>query len=438
MNKIWILTKREFLTSVRTRSFIVGLILAPVLMGGGLIVVLVSKGKVDVKDKMIAVLDHTEKITPRLIEYADARNQTATIDPESSKKIRPAYLIENVVVDSLGINNQKLELSEHVRNKQLHAFVEIGPDVIHPMEEGGNHRIVYYSENSAIDDLRDWMSSAINQQLRSIRADELNIDADVSQELFFWINTEGMGLVKVDESTGDVADARASSLLDALAVPYILVMIMFMMVMMFTIPLLSAVMEEKSERIAEVLLGSVTPFQFMMGKVLGSIMVSLIGSSVYIVGGAIFATQAGYAESVPYHLLPWFFAFLILEIIMVGSIMASVGSACSNSKDAQSLSFPAMLPVLVPMFVMFPILKDPLSGFSTIISLIPPLTPMLMMVRQATPVSIPEWQPIVGLLGVVLFTLFSVWLGGRIFRTQILLQGKPPKFFAMVKMALKG
>ena len=438
MNKIWILTKREFLTSVRTKSFIIGLLLAPILMGGGLIVVLISKNKVDVKDKRIAVLDHTGVISQKLIDYADARNLSSTMDPESGKKIRPSYLIENIVVDSLNINRQKLDLSARVKDKQLHAFVEIGPDVIHPVQGEGNFRIVYFSENSAIDDLRDWVSSAINQQLRAVRADELNIDADVSQELFFWIHTEGMGLVEMDENTGAVADARASSLLDALAIPYILVMIMFMMVMMFTIPLLNAVMEEKTERIAEVLLGSITPFQFMMGKVLGSILVSIIGSSVYIIGGAVFATQAGYADSIPYNLLPWFFAFLISLIIMVGSIMASVGSACNNSKDAQSLSFPAMLPVLVPMFVMFPILKDPLSNFSTIISLIPPLTPMLMIVRQATPVSIPEWQPIVGLIGVVLFTLFSVWLGGRIFRTQILLQGKPPKFFSLVKMALKG
>jgi len=289
-----------------------------------------------------------------------------------------------------------------------------------------------------MDDIRSWISRIINNQLRQLRVVDLNIPAEQSKDLFYWIEMEGMGLFSINEETGSVKDAKKSNIGEAVAVPYILMMIMFMMVMMFTIPLLSAVMEEKTERIAEVILGSVTPFQFMMSKILGSILVSIIGSSVYIIGGAIAATQMGFSESIPYDLLPWFFTFLLLNIIMVGSLMAALGSACDNSKDAQSLQFPAMLPVLLPMFVMFPMLKAPLGAFSTAMSLIPPFTPMLMTVRMATPVNIPVWQPIVGLFGVILFTALIVWISGRIFRTCILMQGTPPKFMNLVKWAVKG
>jgi len=437
MRKIFILTKREFLTAVRTKSFLIGLIIAPILMGGSFIVIKLFEDKIDIDDKRIAVIDYSGIMAEPLIEISSERNQEI-FDKETGEKINPAYYFEIIEPDTSNPKQQRLKLSDRVRNKELHAFVEIGSEILHPSEDREKYRIKYYSENSMMDDVRDWFSRTINNEIRQLRVGNLNIDSEQSKYLFYWINAEGMGLLSYNEETGDVKDAKKSNLGDAIAVPYILMMIMFMMVMMFTIPLLSSVMEEKTERIAEVLLGSVTPFQFMTGKLLGSILVSLIGSSVYIVGGAIAATQMGFGDSVPYHLLPWFFTFLLLNIIMVGSMMAALGSACDNAKDAQSLQFPAMLPVLLPMFVMLPMLKAPLSAFSTTMSLIPPFTPMLMTVRMATPVSIPVWQPIVGLIGVVLFTAFIVWVSGRLFRTCILMQGTPPKFMNLVKWAMRG
>jgi len=211
-----------------------------------------------------------------------------------------------------------------------------------------------------------------------------------------------------------------------------------MMLMMSAIPLLTAVMEEKMNRIAEVLLGSVTPFEFMMGKILGSIAVSLTASAVYIIGGIITVGQLGLSGMVPFHIIPWFFTFLILNIVMVGSGMAALGSACNDNKDAQALQFPAMLPIILPLFIMMPVIQEPLSNFSTILSLFPPFTPMLMLLRMSTPVTIPVWQPIAGLIGVVLFTVFSVWAGGRIFRTCILLQGQKPKLGNLVKYVFRG
>jgi ABC-2 type transport system permease protein len=438
MRKIWILTKREFLTSVRTKSFLIGLIIAPLLMGGSFIVIKLTEDKVDVKDKKIAVIDHSGILAEDLIKIAEERNEEYVFDKESGEKIRPAYIFIIIAPDSNDLLKQKYELSEKVRRKELHAFVEIGPKVLHPGENPDDFKISYYAENAMMDDTRSWVSRSINNRLRMLRVEELNLGDEATSDLFFWIDANGMGLVELDEATGAIADAKSSTLADAFAVPYILMMLMFMMVMMFTIPLLSAVMEEKGERIAEVLLGTVTPTQFMAGKLIGSILVSLIGSSVYIVGGIVFATQAGFAENVPYHIIPWFFIFMVLEIVMVGAVMIGLGAASNNAKDAQSLQFPAMLPVLLPMFVMFPILRNPVSALATALSLIPPFTPMLMIVRQATPVEIPAWQPYVGLVGVILFTLLSIWIGGRIFRTCILMQGTPPKFSNLIRWTLKG
>jgi ABC-2 type transport system permease protein len=85
-----------------------------------------------------------------------------------------------------------------------------------------------------------------------------------------------------------------------------------------------------------------------------------------------------------------------------------------------------------------PVIQDPSGPLATTLSLIPPFTPSIMMIRLATPVTIPIWQPIVGLVGVALFTLFTVWVGARIFRTAILMQGQKPTIANLFKYAFRG
>lgn len=437
MYKIFILTKREFITSVRTKSFLIGLIIAPFLMGGSIIVIKLFEDRVDVQPRTVAVIDRSGLIADSLFKIFEYRNTHDIYQEESGEQVRPAWYLEVVEPDPGHPEKQRLELSDRVRNKEIHAFIEIGTEVLHPAKDPPNSRISYYSENSMMDDIREWIGWPLNNLIRKLRARELRIDEEASDNLFYWINVDGLGLVKMDEKTGDVSEARESNLAESLLVPYILVMIMFMMSMMFTFPLLSAVMEEKTERIAEVLLGQVSPFQFMTGKLLGSILVSLLGSAVYVIGGIVIASRLGYTDYIPYGILPWFFGFMLLFVIMVGSVMIGLGATCNNSKDAQSLQFPALLPFLIPMFVLFPVLKEPLSGFATWLSLIPPFAPMLMIIRQASPVSIPAWQPAVAMAGVVLFTLLTIWLGGKIFRTFILMQGKPPKILTVLRLSLK-
>jgi ABC-2 type transport system permease protein len=221
-------------------------------------------------------------------------------------------------------------------------------------------------------------------------------------------------------------------------VPIVLFFLMFMLVMMGAMPLLQSTMEEKTQRIAEVLLGSLQPHQFMTGKVVGGLLVSLTGALVYVAGGVFFMGRMGLKDLIPFHVIPWFFAFLILEIVMVGSILAAIGSACNDPKDAQNMTFPAMIPVFLPMFIFMPVLQEPTSAFATWLSLFPLFTPMLMLIRTASPVGIPAWQPWVGLAEVLVFTVFIVWVGGRIFRVGILMQGGPPKIAKMIKWAFRG
>ena len=437
MNKALIIAKREYRAAVRTKGFLVALLLLPLFMGGGLLVFTLLKDKVDVNDKRIALLDYSGLFADYLKGTAEFRNSNELLN-DKGEKVLPAIYFEFITPDTNDKNQQKLSLSESVRKKEIHAFVQIGSDVVHPRSGEENSRIIYYAENAALDNIRGWLNNVINNKIREIRILDLGVDPDKIQDLFFWINTEAMGLLTIDTKTGTILEGRRSSEMQTILVPYILLLLMFMMLMMSAIPLLTAVMEEKSERIAEVLLGSVTPLQFMTGKILGSLGVSLTTSAIYIAGAVITLDQMNMSEIIPYHVIPWFFIYMLFNIIMVGSIMAALGATCNDSKDAQAIQFPAMLPIILPLFLMMPIILNPLGKMATGFSLFPLWTPMLMLLRQSTSVTIPLWQPIVGLIGVILFTILCVWAGARIFRSTIILQGKRPKFGTLIKYIARG
>jgi ABC-2 type transport system permease protein len=429
--------KREYVAAVHTKGFIIGLVIGPIVMGGGFIALAVFKDRVDTNDKVIALIDHSGVVAESVVEAAEAHNEDYLFD-ETGKQVRPAYRIEVLEPDPEGTDTQKLELSDRVRHDEIHAFVEIGPEVLHPGENPDAAMIAYHAENAALDEVRRWVEQPINGRLRELRLQEAGVDVSSMGDLFSWIRTEPMGLLTRDEASGGIRDARRSSEARAFGVPFFIVMIMFLITMMGAVPLLQAVMEEKNQRIAEVMLGSVKPFQFMLGKVLGGVAVSMTASVVYIAAGVYAFQRFELGDDIPYSLVAWFFTYMFLNIVMLGSIMAALGSTCNDAKEAQSVTMPAMAPLMVPMFTIVPIATAPVSGFATVLSLIPIFTPIVMTLRVSTTATIPAWQPWVGLAGVMAFALLTVWAGGRIFRVGILMQGKPPHLPSMLRWILRG
>jgi ABC-2 type transport system permease protein len=438
MRKILRLTKREYLAAVKTKGFIIMLVLMPVLMSGSGLAMYLLRNQVDTTDKRVAVIDHSGAVGDVIIETAESRNAQAVHDKETGKKVQPAYIFEVVKADNQDPQAQRLALSDRIRSGELHAFLEIGPNVLNPEGDQTTYRITYHGKNAAMDNVRNWLNNPINTHLRKVRLTEAGVEEAQTDKILAWIDVEPMGLVSLDEETGNIQEARRTSEAEAILVPVVLFFLMFMLVMMGAMPLLQSTMEEKTQRIAEVLLGSMQPFEFMAGKVFGGLLVSLTGASFYVFGGIFFLSRFGLRDFIPFDILPWFFTFLVFEIVMLGSLLAAIGSACNDPKDAQNLTFPAMIPIFFPMFIFMPIIQEPTSGFATWMSLIPLFTPMLMLLRTSAPVDIPIWQPWVGLVGVMLFTIFAVWLGGRIFRIGILMAGGPPKLGKMVRWAFRG
>jgi ABC-2 type transport system permease protein len=436
MRKMLKVARREYLAQVRTKGFVIGLLLAPVLMGGSSIVIVITRTRVDVRERHVVVIDHTGTVAPALEEAARQRNEQQIFDREG-KQVRPAYRME-VVAPAPDTAAQLLALSDRVRRRELQAFAEIGPAVIHPRLEPEQSYFRYYGQSATTDQVRDWLQSVVNTYLRRLRMSEAGLDLQAHPDVLDGLGAEPMGLVTVNAATGAIAEAQRTDEVRALIVPMIMMMMLFMMMMWGAMPQLNSVMEEKSQRIAEVILGSVRPFDFMMGKLIGGVGVSLTAATVYLVLAVVTLRHFGMGEGIPYHVIPWWFVFMVCAILMYGALLASLGAACNDMTEAQAIQFPAMIPFMIPMFLLLPVLEDPTGGFAVGVSLFPFFTPLLMVLRMTTPAGVPAWQAWTGLVGSVLFTVLLVWAGGRVFRVAILMQGTPPKLKNLVRWAIKG
>ncbi|RPI43139.1 MAG: ABC transporter permease, partial [Bacteroidetes bacterium] len=303
MNKIMTLFKREYRAAVRTKSFIISLVLVPILMGGGFLAMIIMEKQKDTDDKQFVIIDHSGRMEEPFLQAMEERNRREIFNPETGEKVAAAFMIEFEDADTADLPSRMLALSNRIKSGELHAFIEIGPDILHP-SAGSASYLRYYTEHAFNDEHRGWFRNVLNNNLQKMRVAELNLPQEVTGDLFHYIFEESMGLVTVDKKTGEQQEAERANELQVFLVPYILLLLMFMLVMMSALPLLTTVMEEKNERIAEVLLGSITPFQFMMGKVLGGIGVSLTIAGIYVAAGIFTARFTGVESVIPYDVLP--------------------------------------------------------------------------------------------------------------------------------------
>jgi ABC-2 type transport system permease protein len=201
---------------------------------------------------------------------------------------------------------------------------------------------------------------------------------------------------------------------------------------------MQGVVEEKMQRIAEMVLGSVRPFELMLGKLFGLMGVSLTLAALYLGGAYGLALHYGVADLVSPAVLAWFIVYLVVGVVMYGALFIAVGAACSDLRDTQTMLWPVMLLAMLPLFVWINVAREPTSTFSTVASLIPTATPMLMILRVAVPPGVGWWQPALGLVMMLVTTVIFVYAAGRIFRVGILMQGKGASVRDLARWVVRG
>jgi ABC-2 type transport system permease protein len=445
MRKILLMAKRDYVESVKTKAFILGLVVAPLLFGGGFLGLAVLKKRPDLRDKRIAIIDHTAVAADTIIRAAREKNEKELKDKITGKQIAPRYVFEEVKPNVANLADQRLALSQRVRDRGLFGFLEIWPTALEaPPEEPATEkerekippRVAFYSNAAGIDDTRMWLREPINRGLHSVLLHDLSPKQLTA--VLTTVPVDPMSLLTRDTGTGRIQDAKKKNEVAEFSAPFGMVMLMTMIVMVGTAPMLSAVTEDKNQRIFEMLLGLATPFELMGARVLAALGRSLTSAAFYVAGAILVLQGMAMIGMVRFDLLPWFFIYLIAHVVMLCSFAAALGAACNSPQDAQNLAVLLVAPVMIPYFMLVPIMQSPNGTMATVLSLIPPFTPPLMLLRQALPAGVPWWQPWAGLIGVIAWTIGGTWVAARVFRVCILMQGQSPKMKELVRFAVKG
>lgn len=197
--------------------------------------------------------------------------------------------------------------------------------------------------------------------------------------------------------------------------------------------LLHSTIEEKSNRVMEVLLSAISPFQLLAGKILGQGLVGLMFVGVYSAMGFAGLLALRSIGLVSTGQLLFFLVYFFMAYFMVATLMAAVGSAVSDLRDANSLLTPVMILLMIPLMLWMPISQAPNGVVATVMSFVPPAIPFVMILRVAAEEAVPTWQLAASILWGYGCTLGMVWAASRIFRVGVLMTGKPPSPMELIR-----
>jgi ABC-2 type transport system permease protein len=413
MDKILAIIRREYLTRVKSKGFLLGTILTPLFMAGLIFLPMLFIGKSSQTAHRVVVLDQTES--------SDIYRRVET-QLKAEKDTRFEVRREAITPDRVEARQQ--ELNQEINAKQLDGYVVLPADVI------TNGKIFRRTKNVNDFDtnrrIRDAFSAAIlDQRLLNagVKPDDLEaINKDISVD---FLNERG----------------EKESPLGQWGLSFLLGIILYVTILVYGLYVLQGVIEEKQSRIIEVLLSSVKPFQLMLGKVVGIGLVSLTQILVWALSLGLVSTLAA-AQAIafgsfkipriPFSVLFFFSVYFVLGYFLYATLYALIGSMVSNQEDGQQAQFPVTMLIAIPMALSSFILTKPDSTVSTVISLIPFFTPILMFMR-ITVQQPPWWQIGLSLVLMVGSILGTVWVAAKIYRVGVLMYGKRPSLPELMK-----
>jgi ABC-2 type transport system permease protein len=419
MNKILLIIKREFLTRVRKRSFVVATLLIPVFFAA-LTVVPIIIATSSSGDKRIAVVDDSGLFVGRFPD---------------NKGTYYKYLT-NVKIDTF-------KYEQYGYSGLLYI-----PDIDLKRPSG----ITYYSSGQPGIGVESSLTRHMNDIIEEKRLETAGIDKEKL--------SDAKSDISIDFKSG--ADGKKGNSAVAYGVGYASGFIIYIILMFFGMAVMRGVMEEKMSRIAEVMISSVKPFQLMMGKIIGIAGVGLLQFLIWVV--LIFslqlilplffsadslhaATQGGVMQgggnsaameamekiryvigSINWTLIITCFIFYFLGgYLFYSALFAAVGSLVNEDPtDAQSLTFPITLPIIIGLMIMISTVQNPDSTLAFWGSIIPFTSPMVMMARlpYGVPGTVPYWHLALSMVLLIIGFLGMTWMAGKIYRTGILMYGK--------------
>jgi len=432
MHKFWVIFKREYAQVVKKKSFIIGIILTPVLMAAFSIIPALLASKKSSDTEMLAIIDQSnynigEKFKKELADYKLDDDSTAYYGVTDILKVNEGDDDRfKVAYDSL---------VDLINDKSLKYFLVVGPNS--HLDDTSSY-LVTNSDNFRSLNRFEYRFS---QVLSSIRLSESNVNLEVDSLLSL---TRQIDLPRRDAKGESIPfEIKYFSAL-------IFIGIMFGMIFGYGQLVMRSVIEEKNSRIMEVLISSVSPFQLMLGKVLGLGAATFTQIFIWVILGGVMYSMKGAFEINPSIdriifnpvIVIFFILYMISGYLLFSTLFALIGSIVNSEKEAQSFIFPITMMMVLPFMIGIYIIQEPNSTISVVLSMIPFLVPTLMMMRVIfLAPTLTDYSLFNGIVGeatigfiiVCLTVVGMIWLTSKIFRIGILMYGKRPTLPEIIK-----
>jgi ABC-2 type transport system permease protein len=412
MSEILIVLKREFMERVRTRGFLLTTLLIPLFMGGlFLLPALMSTGG----ERTLVVVDEAP---PGIADYVV---RTLSRPPAAGADDAYTYRLERVPGPLAAVRE---ELNRRVRAEQIDGYLYLPAGVVQ------SNRIEFRARNlsnfTVERDVRVAASQAV--QAARMRAEGLDV-----VEVATLLRPVEVNTLRVTDE-GEAAESAESSFY----LGYVLGMMVYVLVVLYGINVMRSVLEEKTNRIVEVIVSSMKASHLMAGKILGVGAVAVLQVSIWGLLGALGSTRSDTITrrlGLPAGALsglnadPWMLAssvaFFLLGFLLYAAVFAAVGAAVNSEQEAQQYQTVAFLPLIAPLLFLGQVISDPLGTTATALGMIPFTAPVTMPMRMAA-AAVPAWQIGVSLLGTLAAVVVVSWIAGKIYRIGILSTGKKP------------
>lgn len=460
MSKILIIAWREFKQTVFRKIFILGILGIPVLIS----IVMVASVYMMVKHEeppligTIAIVESTGKVAKAAEIEFDAdrirsdqllqleQMQEQSFDAMKGGNITPGNIgsmpmptrgVVKITIQSIDSSNKEIVdgLNDRVRSGDLIAAITITSKTIDTPKvadkDSKSSRSTFdLSIGEDIDsDHVGLIERRIGAAVVRVRAERAGLDPDDALAMLKYPTANTTRTLK---SGSDESESKALRKIKQI-IPMVFMMLIWMGTFVSSQHLMLSTIEEKSNRVMEVLLSAVSPLQLMTGKILGHGGVGLLIVGIYSSAAIVALISFSFFHLIDPMDLVYLAIYYFMAYFMVASIMAAVGSAVSDIREANTLITPIMMILMIPLLFWMPIIQDPNGIFATVCSFVPPAIPFAMILRLAAEETIPMWQIIASIVWGYFCVFGMIWLAAKVFRVGVLMYGKPPSPLQLIK-----
>jgi len=415
VRKIWLIVKREYITRIKTKGFVVGTIAVPLFSIGLILFSIFLAMQLTDRTVRLAIIDNVGGLSSPVAAGLNAKLPNG----------KPEFEVVKTAVQPQNEELVRKELRASIRRDLLDAYLVINA--------GG--KAEFHTKNPSDYTLVQPITRAVHEAVLASRLGTRGVRAEEIRDVARNMDVKIIKITKYGE-----AEEFGQTILTAVC----LAMLLYSALLMYGIITMRSVLEEKTTRIVEILISAVRPFQLLAGKILGVAGVAFTQYLIWIASAALLGTYGAVvvnslrptADFPHIHLsaglLIYPAIYFVLGYLLYATLFAAVGAAVSSEQDAQQLQWPIMLPLIFSIVMINMVLRDPNSRTVVLLSEIPFFSPIIMVLRIAAETP-PWWQIVLSIVLLAATAAAVAYLSARIYRVGILMYGKRPSAVELIK-----